>query len=270
MYFKDGWNNRVLIADDQKDIHRDFEEMLSRDLIKPSTDRLAMAFNSDVGGNFLPEFELVHADNGEEAYRRIKEARESNNPIALAFIDVRMPPGWDGIKTTYKIREIDKELEIVIMTAYTSKPLSEIISNIELLHKLLYVRKPFAREEIQQMTISLAEKWNVERELAERNEQLACSEQLLRRKLENAVAKVLGGYLPICAECKDIRDEDGSWSKIDVYIQKHTDAKITYGICPECKERLYPELYEGKTGPGTFAEKVGKHNHTNQIKIQNL
>ena len=246
MNFKDGWNNRVLIADDQKDIHQDFEEMLKPSLIKPSTDRLAMAFDSDASESFLPEFELLHAESGEEAYRKVKETKHLGNPIAVAFIDVRMPPGWDGVKTTYEIREIDRDIEIVIMTAYTSKPLSEIISNIELLHKLLYVRKPFAREEIQQMTISLVEKWNVERELAERNEQLARSEHLLRKELQDALAKMLGGFLPICAECKEIRDEDGRWRKIDVYIQNHTDAKFTYGICPECRERLYPELYEDR------------------------
>ncbi len=268
MNFKDGWNNRVLIADDQKDIHQDFEEMLKPSLIRPSTDRLAMAFNSNVSENFLPEFELLHAESGEEAYMKVKETRDAGNPIAVAFIDVRMPPGWDGVKTTHEIREIDKDIEIVIMTAYTSKPLSEIISNIELLHKLLYVRKPFAREEIQQMTIALVEKWNIERELAERNEQLARSEQLLRKELQDALAKMLGGYLPVCAECKEIRDEDGSWSKIDVYIQNHTDAKFTYGICPECKERLYPELYEDSARSGTFTNKVEKHPATGRIKAQ--
>ncbi len=268
MNFKDGWNNRVLIADDQKGIHQDFEEMLKPSLIKPSTSHLAMAFNSEVSESFLPEFELLHAENGAEAHKRIKEAGETGNPIAVAFIDVRMPPGWDGVKTTYEIREIDKDIEIVIMTAYTSKPLSEIISNIELLHKLLYVRKPFAREEIQQMTISLVEKWNVERELAEKNRQLAHSERLLRKELQDALAKMLGGFLPICAECKEIRDEDGSWSKIDVYIQNHTDAQFTYGICPECKERLYPELYDDKARSGTFISKIEKHTSTGRAKAQ--
>lgn len=238
MNFKDGWNNRVLIADDQKEIHRDFEEMLNPGLLKLSTDRLAGAFDSDANEeSFLPKFELSHAESGEEAYTKVKKAAESGNPIAVAFIDVRMPPGWDGVKTTYKIREIDKDIEIVIMTAYTNKPLSEIIRNIELLHKLLYVRKPFAREEIQQMTISLVEKWNVAKELER-------SQQLLREQLDDALAKMLGGLLPICAECKKIRDEDGDWDRIDVYIQNHTNAKFTYGICPECTERLYPELYD--------------------------
>ncbi|MGB9597290.1 MAG: sigma 54-interacting transcriptional regulator, partial [Candidatus Poribacteria bacterium] len=67
----------------------------------------------------------------------------------------------DGAETIRKIREIDKNIEIVIMTAFTDKPLSEIIKDMTLLDKLLYIRKPFTREEIQQMTISLIEKWNV-------------------------------------------------------------------------------------------------------------
>ena len=263
MIFKDGWSNRVLIADDQQGIHRDFEEMLNPDLIKLSSDQLAMAFGLDAEESFLPEFELLHADTGEEAYRKVKEAIETDNPIAVAFIDVRMPPGWDGVKTTHKIREIDRDIEIVIMTAYTSKPLSEIVNNTELLHKLLYVRKPFAREEIQQMAISLVEKWNVGRELAERTEQLEHSEQLLREKLDDALAKMLGGFLPICAECKKIRDEDGSWDRIDVYIQNHTNAKFTYGICPECTKRLYPEFHEDKAKilTGKVKASVLEHGH---------
>jgi len=159
-------------------------------------------------------------------------------------MDLRMPPGWDGVETTRKIREIDKDIEIVVMTAYTNKPLSDIVSNIELLHKLLYVRKPFAREEIQQMTISLVEKWNVERELAERNRQLALSEKALQEQLEDALARILSGFLPICAECKKIRNDHGNWDQIDVYLQSRTYTKFTYGICPECRKKLYPELYE--------------------------
>jgi CheY-like chemotaxis protein len=244
MKFKDEWSNRVLIADDQEEIHEDFEEMLNPTLTRALTDVLARAFGSDVDESFLPEFELLHVKSGRDAYEKVKEAGEAGNPIAVAYLDLRMPPGWDGVETTRKIREFDKDIEIVIMTAYTRKPLSEIIRNIELLHKLLYVRKPFAREEIQQMTISLVEKWNVERELAEKNQQLAFSERILKGQLEDALARILGGFLPICAECKEIRDENGNWSRIDVYIQNHTDTKFTYGICPKCRNKLYPELYE--------------------------
>ena len=252
MKFRDGWNNRVLIVDDQDEIHQDFEEMLNPGFVSESIEELARAFDPEMDDDFLPKFELIHAQSGKEAYRIIKEANEEGNPIAIAYIDVRMPPGWSGVETTRRIRMIDREIEIVIMTAYTGKPLSEIVQSIELLHKLLYVRKPFAREEIQQMTIALVEKWNVESELAERNRQLALREQSLQRQVEELLTKVLSGFLPICAGCKKIRDEDDSWNHLDVYIKQHTDADITYDICPECQIKFYPEIYEklaAKTSP---------------------
>ena len=185
MEFRNNWNNRVLIVDDQEDIHQDFEEMLKPALTNTSTDDLAKAFASEVDDNFLPEFELFHARGGAEAYETVKAAIEADRPIAVAHIDVRMPPGIDGIETTRRIREIDKNIEIVVMTAYTDKPLSEIVRDMELLHKLLYIRKPFAREEIQQMTLSLAEKWNVGRELAEKRQQLGISNQRLKAVLDS-------------------------------------------------------------------------------------
>ena len=185
MESRDDWNNRVLIVDDQEEIHDDFEEILRPSLSDASTDELAKSFISEVDDDFLPEFELFHARSGEEAYEIVKAGRESNCPIAVAHIDVRMPPGIDGIETTRKIRQIEKDIEIVIMTAYTDKSLSEIVRDMELLHKLLYIRKPFAREEIQQTTLSLVEKWNVEQELAEKRRQLTDSNQRLEAVLDS-------------------------------------------------------------------------------------
>ena len=185
MESRDGWNNRVLIVDDQEEIHDDFEEILKPGISGSSTDELAKSFISEVDDNFLPEFELFHARSGEEAYEIVKAGKESNRPIAVAHIDVRMPPGIDGIETTRLIRQIEKDIEIVIMTAYTDKSLSEIVRDMELLHKLLYIRKPFAREEIQQITLSLVEKWNVERELDEKRRQLTDSHQRLEAVLDS-------------------------------------------------------------------------------------
>ncbi|MCD4721025.1 MAG: hypothetical protein K8S13_14390, partial [Desulfobacula sp.] len=59
----------------------------------------------------------------------------------------------------------------------------------------------------------------------------------LRQALENI--KTLSGLIPICSSCKKIRDDKGFWKQIDVYIQKHSDAKFSHGICPECSEKLY-------------------------------
>lgn len=184
MDFRDHENRRVLIVDDQQEIHDDFIEMLKPRFMEAATDELAAAFTRRENTAFLPEFELLHAPSGEEACEVVKAGRESNRPIAVAFVDIRMPPGIDGIETIRRVRTVDRDIEIIIMTAYTDKSLSEITHDMELLHKVLYIRKPFAREEIQQITLSLVGKWNVEQELAEKRRQLTINHQRLEAVLD--------------------------------------------------------------------------------------
>jgi len=155
------WNYRVLIADDQEEIHNDFEEMLAPSA-RRATDDLAKAFMSEIDTTFLPQFELYHASSGDEACEMVRARKEADSPFALAYIDVRMPPGTDGIETVRRIRKFEHDIEIVVMTAYSDKTLPEIVNEMELLHKLLYIRKPFSREEIQQITLALVGKWNIE------------------------------------------------------------------------------------------------------------
>ena len=188
------FNTRVLIADDQDEIHSDFQEILSSRNRKIDSDDLADAFlpvGSKNSEPYLPSFELVHVSSGTEAYQVVKAAKEANQPFAVAYIDIRMPPGMDGIETIRRIREFEKNLEIVIMTAYTDKPLHEIVTNMELLHKLLYIRKPVTREEIQQITLSLVEKWNIEQEALRHQQSLALSYQRLEAVL-NATGDAIG------------------------------------------------------------------------------
>ncbi len=193
MDFKEYVNRRVLIVDDQKEIHDDFAEMLKPQLSEAWADKLAAVFVVEEEQSFLPEFELLHARSGEEACEILRTGKERTRPIAVAYIDIRMPPGIDGIETIRRMREVDRDVEIVIMTAHTDRPLPEIIQNVEPLHKVLYIRKPFAREEIQQMTLSLVGKWNVEQELAEKRRQLATSHQRLEAVLDTT-GEAMGMY----------------------------------------------------------------------------
>jgi PAS domain S-box-containing protein len=187
MRLKNGWNNRVLIVDDQENIHKDFDEMLKTTSSDSESDNLARLFGSEIDEPFLPEFEIFHVYSGKDAYAKIEEAKKAGSPIAVAYIDIRMPPGWDGVETIRKIREIDKDIEIVIMTAHTDKSLKEINRDMELLYKLLFIRKPVAREEIQQITMSLVEKWNIERESIEKSQQL----EINKRRLETVLDSTL-------------------------------------------------------------------------------
>ena len=182
MELKAHWNYRVLIVDDEAGIHSDFRDMLNPNRRQRLTAKLAETLLDKVPENttsFLPNFELLHATSGEDAYDIVCAGKAADRPIAVAYIDVRMSPGIDGIEAIRRIRQIEKDIELVIMTAYTDKPLPEIVRDMELLHKLLYIRKPFASEEVQQITLALVEKWNIEQELAKKQQQLITNHQNL-------------------------------------------------------------------------------------------
>ena len=189
MELKPHWNYRVLIVDDEDGIHSDFKDMLNPNSRRALTAALVQPFLDKVLENktaFLPNFELLHATSGEEAYDIIRAGKASNQPIAVAYMDVRMPPGIDGVEAIRRIRQIEKDIELVIMTAYTDKPLPEIVRDMELLNKLLYIRKPFEPEEVQQITLSLVERWNVEQELAKKQQQVTMDHQRLETVLDSA------------------------------------------------------------------------------------
>ena len=177
-------NARVLVVDDQKDIHDDFAEMLLPRAA--AADDLAPSFLSDEEpDHHLPEFELLHAMGGEEACELVARANRDERPVAVAYIDIRMPPGIDGVTAVREMRRVDRSIEIVLMTAYTETALADIVQDMELLHKLLYIRKPFAREEVQQITLALVEKWNLERELEARRRQLTLTNRRLTAVLDS-------------------------------------------------------------------------------------
>jgi len=79
--------------------------------------------------------------------------------------------------------------------------------------------------------------------LTERREAVAAQKQLIT-ELEEALSKVktLSGLLPICSGCNKIRDDHGYWSQVEGYIQEHTDAKFTHGLCPDCIRKYFPEM----------------------------
>ena len=199
MMMSDLENNRVLIVDDQKEIHEDFTEMLKAEPLEVSGGELAASFLVEESQPPLRRFELLHARTGEEALAVVRSGKERDLPVAAAYVDIRMPPGMDGLETIRRFRQVDPDVEIVIMTAYTDMTLTEIVRGMEMLHKVLYIRKPFTREEIQQMTLSLVEKWNIERRLEEKQRQVDIEHRRLKAVLDSTGESIamydLGGRL---------------------------------------------------------------------------
>ncbi|MCW8928672.1 MAG: response regulator [Gammaproteobacteria bacterium] len=165
------YNNRVLVIDDDPAILTIFETILRpkqttkemsnlsllTDLLNDSEDDEEQSHNI-----IKREFDVDLAKQGEEGYEMVKQAIAEGKPYSVLFTDMRMPPGWDGIKTAREVRSIDPSIEIIIVTAYSDAPVSEIVKQVGFTDRLLYLKKPFDDEEVLQLADSLSMRWNLE------------------------------------------------------------------------------------------------------------
>ena len=152
---------RILLIDDNEQIHDDFRKTLLRR--RTGTDlswEEAALFGTtrDVPASKI-EFELESATQGEAGLSRVKAALEAQNPYHLAFIDMRMPPGWDGLRTIEEIWKIDPELQVVLCTAYSDYSWDQILQRLGPTDRLLILKKPFDDIEVSQLATTLTEKW---------------------------------------------------------------------------------------------------------------
>jgi diguanylate cyclase (GGDEF)-like protein len=165
---------RVLVVDDEDDVRDAYRQILleaevTRDLaaFHDLRTRLFRKANAEVAAAPSaargPTFEPVFADGAQAAVAAVKQALAEENPFAVAFLDMRMPPGPDGVWAAARIRELDPAVEIVICTAYSDVDPCEIGGIVPPEEKLSYLQKPFHPHEVRQMTIALASKWRAER-----------------------------------------------------------------------------------------------------------
>ncbi len=158
-------NKRILVVDDDMDILLAYQAILApeKNSIAEGHAEVAKLLQMDppASGDERESFAVGFAKQGEEALQMVEEGLANNAPYAVAFIDIRMPPGWDGMKTAAAIRELDPAIEIVIITAYSDRSREEIVQAVGAPDKLLYLRKPFDQDELYQLALSLTSKWNL-------------------------------------------------------------------------------------------------------------
>ncbi|MFC1512990.1 PAS domain S-box protein [Thermodesulfobacteriota bacterium] len=162
----DDFNKRILVIDDDKEIWRAYQDvLLPMDTDDAPGNRMARLLNPAAAEAAEEEahFEMFFAPQGQEGFAMVEAGLGDTTPYAVAFIDIRMPPGWDGMKTAAKIRNIDPNIEIVIVTAFSDHTPDEIVKVVGASDKLLFLRKPFDADELKQIAISLVEKWNIAR-----------------------------------------------------------------------------------------------------------
>jgi signal transduction histidine kinase len=175
-------NRRILIVDDNAAIHHDFRKILaaSDQTADAALASLEAALFDDAPAASAPRtgrsFQLTSAHQGREALQRVTEAVSAGQPFAVAFVDVRMPPGWDGIETTTHLWKADPSLQVVICTAYSDYSWEEMTAKLGISENLVLLKKPFDPAEVQQLAHALSEKWRLSRSL-----------RMRMRSLEHAV-----------------------------------------------------------------------------------
>jgi predicted signal transduction protein with EAL and GGDEF domain len=176
-----------LVVDDNRAIHEDFRKTLGPG--EGGHEELAAldealfgeraAVNADV-------FELTSAFQGEEALELVERARAEGQPYALAFVDVRMPPGLDGIVTTGRLLEQDPEINIVICSAYSDHGWDEMTEMIGNTDRVLILKKPFDTIEVRQLAHALRRRWELARMVALKVDDLTAIVDAKTRELETA------------------------------------------------------------------------------------
>jgi len=175
--------HRILIIDDNPSIHKDFQTILIDEEESTTLNEL----RSEVFGNKTNDntsksvYELDFASQGKEGCEKIKQACSEDRPYELVFVDMRMPPGWDGLKTIEHIWQIDPKVQVVICTAYSDYSWGEITERLGRSENLLILKKPFDSSEVAQLASALTEKWILARKASLKMEQL---EQMVKERTE--------------------------------------------------------------------------------------
>lgn len=184
-------NRRLIVIDDNLSIHDDFRKILNPPAVNADIHLLRSSLFGASAATGQPErFEVDFAEQGQQGYERILQARTKGQPYALAVVDMRMPPGWDGLETIEHIWEADPEIQVVICTAYADHPWEEIAARLGKTDRLLILRKPFDPVEVEQMATSLTRKWELARRVRVQVDDLAALVDARTKALQEANARL--------------------------------------------------------------------------------
>ena len=196
-------NAQVLVVEDASIIAKDIQDMLRR---------LGYAVSAV-------------ASSGEEAVQKAAETHPD-----LVLMDIVLKGDMDGVEAAQQIRD-RFHIPVVYLTAYADE---DTLQRAKITEPFGLILKPFEERELHAAIEMALYKHKAEEE-----------RERLIRELEDALAeiKTLRGIIPICSSCKKIRDDEGYWHQVEVYIRDHSEAEFSHGICPECAKKLYPEIF---------------------------
>ena len=160
---------RILIVDDNAEIHEDFKKILlltkttkNDATIELERDLFGIASRPDAAA-MASSYDIADAFQGEEAIAMVDQAEAEGKPFALAFMDVRMPPGIDGIETIERIWKKHPNIEMVICTAYSDYSWDQMLQKLGFTDHLLFIKKPFDGVGVKQIALAMTTKWRFDR-----------------------------------------------------------------------------------------------------------
>jgi len=178
------------------------------------------------------DHEVTATVNGAEAWQALQQP----DAPKLAILDWMMPE-MDGLEVVRRVRALQTDRPPYIIMLTTKGEKADIIAGLEA-GANDYLAKPFDPGELRARI-------EVGRRMVEIQAALASKIAELRQALDQI--KTLRGIVPICANCKKIRDDQGYWNQVEVYVRDHTEAEFSHSICPDCVKELYPEFVHDKT-----------------------
>lgn len=191
-----------MVIDDNISIHQDFIKILKTQASNKLDKLDYELFGAESTTIALPNFEIDVASQGQEGVKLIEAALSKGLHYALAFVDIRMPPGWDGIETIKHIWALDKDIQIVICTAYSDYSWEETVAHLGKTDNLLILKKPFDNIAVRQLACALTAKWQLteknrhhtselQQQVADRTKSLQKSLSLVKSTFESTTDGIL-------------------------------------------------------------------------------
>lgn len=174
-------------------------------------------------------YDVVSREDGLEALEAFKESDAPD----LAIVDLIMPK-LDGLELVREVRRIPTSRPPYIIILSTKSETTDVVAGLDA-GADDYLVKPFDAAELRARV-------EVGRRMLEMRATLADKVQELALALEQV--KTLRGIVPICANCKNVRDDQGYWNRVETYIREHTEAEFSHAVCPDCMKKLYPQFKE--------------------------
>ena len=224
-------NQRILIVDDNEAIHSDFGKILGKGNLESDNfkDAKAAFFGTTQDDeNTISEccYELDSALQGRQALELVQKSIQQEKPYALAFVDMRMPPGWDGLETVQRIWEVDPEIQIVFCTAYSDHSWEEFNKILGRPDQFIILKKPFDHLEIKQLTVSLTKRWQMLNQLKNSNQNNLNNSSGIEKIVSENQVVVDSKQLSV----SDIKSDNLTSAKVTESFKKNIVQQITMPV----------------------------------------